>query len=209
MPNVKAQLYSNNSKVQNAKNDPKTNHSKFRVESVIDTYTPNNSRHSSNGFSGESNTKINIVTTNTTDQKPQHKPNTKALEIHVESKNITLPTNTATLKATFSNNPLEPLNLSLGDLEYNWTLVEVVGSTTSKDIVVIKDTDKQQLIVSKLQKGTYKFEVVVTGPKNIKIKSMGTINVLPGNLIILKHKNHKLLVYNNLNFGPESFFLQI
>jgi hypothetical protein len=181
-------LYFNNTKVQDAKNSPKTNHSKFRVESVVHTYTPNNSRLPPDGFYGESNSKINIVTMNKIEQEPHPTPKTKAIDIHVESKNITLPTNTATLEATFVNNTLENLNLNVGDLEYNWTLVDIVGSTASKDNVVMKDADKQQLIVSELEKGTYKFQIVVTGHKDLKIKATGTIIVISGNLIVFETK---------------------
>ena len=100
----------------------------------------------------------------------------------IESKTIRLPTNTVTLKVYVSTESLLVAGILPEDLNYNWTLISIDGGNgTSKESVVIKDDDKQQLIISKLEEGKYSFKVSITGPQGINVTSIVWVIVLPGN----------------------------
>ena len=102
----------------------------------------------------------------------------------VDSKNITLPINKATLNAFISNSTLNKLNLKANDLKYSWKLVGVDGNDyhdgNSNVSVDITNADKETLVISNLVKGRYKFQVAITGPNSLKLKAIGEVNVILG-----------------------------
>ena len=54
------------------------------------------------------------------------------------------------------------------------------GSNNSNSSVVTNGLHRETLVVSNLRKGKYQFQVLITGPNDIRLKSMGEINVLSG-----------------------------
>ena len=100
--------------------------------------------------------------------------------VTVDSKNITLPNNEVTLNAHISKSKLKNLGISSKDLRYSWKHVMINPTAKSDHSIIIKNADSKTLSVSNLSKGKYKFQVSVTGPKNIESKSFGEINVLSG-----------------------------
>ena len=101
------------------------------------------------------------------------------ITVQVHSKNITLPINIATLTAY----PLPDAPLD-HPYTYEWILIDEVpavldgkgreGSMESKT--------EQQLKLSKLEEGIYKFKVTVTGSEPIASTgtAIGVVNVFPG-----------------------------
>ena len=100
--------------------------------------------------------------------------------VTVDSKNITLPNNEATLNAHISKSNLKSLDIRPKELRYAWKQVMVNRTAKSDSSIIIKNADTKTLSVSNLGKGKYKFQVSVTGPKNLESKSFGEINVLSG-----------------------------
>ena len=100
--------------------------------------------------------------------------------ITVDSKNITLPNNEATLNAHISKSNLKNLDIRPKELSYSWKQVMTNRTAKSNNSIIIKNADSKTLSVSNLSKGKYKFQVSVTGPENIESKSFGEINVLSG-----------------------------
>ena len=82
------------------------------------------------------------------------------IKVTVDSKNITLPINKATLNAFISNSTLNKLNLKANDLKYSWKLVGVDGNDyhdgNSNVSVDITNADKETLVLSNLVKGRYR-----------------------------------------------------
>ena len=91
-PKVDVQVYSNNSNFQYSKITPKKKPSQFGSITVTDGHISSTHSHIKDGITREtSSTKRDITT-------EKIKPTTidQSIELHVASKNITLPTNTAT-----------------------------------------------------------------------------------------------------------------
>ena len=122
--------------------------------------------------------------TNVVDAENLLKPASNKVMITVDSKNITLPNNEATLNAHVSKSNLKNLNIRPKELSYSWKQVMTNRTAKSNNSIIIKNADSKTLSVSNLSKGKYKFQVSVTGPKNIESKSFGEINVLSGIWII-------------------------
>ena len=118
--------------------------------------------------------------TNLVDAKNSLKSISNKIMVTVDSKNITLPNNEATLNAHISKSNLKNLDIRPKELRYSWKQVMANRTAKSDKSIIIKNADSKTLSVSNLSKGKYKFQVSVTGPKNIESKSFGEINVLSG-----------------------------
>ena len=108
------------------------------------------------------------------------------ITVQVHSKNITLPLNTATLTAY--SIPDAPEN---NPYSYEWTLIDDENKEDGQDgrSGVMESKSEQQLKLSKLEEGTYKFKVTVIGSQSDKIVSkgdaIGIVTVFPGKWYIL------------------------
>ena len=69
------------------------------------------------------------------------------IKVNIDSKNITLPTNKATLNAFISNSTLNKLNLQPQDLRYSWKLVSIDGNDTPNNSMVISGVNKETLVL--------------------------------------------------------------
>ena len=104
------------------------------------------------------------------------------ITVQVHSKNITLPLNTATLTAYSIPEAPEDTIYS-----YEWTLIDDENKGDGQDSGrsgVMESKSEQQLKLSKLEEGTYKFKVTVVGSQSEKVVSkgeaIGTVTVFPG-----------------------------
>ena len=147
--------------------------------------------HNLSGTGESSIVEVKVYSRNKTSElqpTSRRKTISNTIKVTVDSKNITLPINKATLNAFISNSTLNKLNLKANDLKYSWKLVGVDGNDyhdgNSNVSVDITNADKETLVLSNLVKGRYKFQVAITGPNNLKLKAIGEVNVISGLLII-------------------------
>ena len=112
------------------------------------------------------------------------------ITVQVHSKNITLPLNTATLTAYSIPDAPEDSPYS-----YEWSLIDDESKDNGQEAGrsgVMESKSEQQLKLSKLEEGTYKFKVTVVGSKSEKIVSkgeaVGIVTVFPGNYINFHEK---------------------
>ena len=112
-------------------------------------------------------------------------PASGKITVQVHSKNITLPSNTATLTAFPI--PEEPKD---HPYTYEWSIIDdEIGKEEGKEegkgrSGVMESKTEQQLKLSKLEEGEYKFKVTVTGtdPASLESKgeAVGIVTVFPG-----------------------------
>ena len=112
-------------------------------------------------------------------------PASGKITVQVHSKNITLPSNTATLTAFPI--PEEPKD---HPYTYEWSIIDdEIGKEEGKEegkgrSGVMESKTEQQLKLSKLEEGEYKFKVTVTGtdPASLELKgeAVGIVTVFPG-----------------------------
>ena len=102
------------------------------------------------------------------------------ITVQVNPKNITLPTNTATLTAF----PL-PDAPPGSPYSYEWKLIDDGKTKTgTQNAGEMFNSNQQQLKLSKLEEGRYEFKVTVTGsepaPAGSKGEAIGVVTVLSG-----------------------------
>ena len=98
--------------------------------------------------------------------------------VKVESKNITLPSQTTTIEATNID--------SSHSYTYRWTMVEAIPKTNT---ITMKNAETKVLTLSGLMAGIYRFKLTATSDSGLKEVATATITVLPGmKNIILKFR---------------------
>ena len=104
------------------------------------------------------------------------------ITVQVHSKNITLPLNTATLTAYPIPDAPEDCPYS-----YEWTLIDDENKDEGQEggrSGVMESKSEQQLKLSKLEEGIYKFKVTVVGKQSENLMSkgeaVGVVTVFPG-----------------------------
>ena len=104
--------------------------------------------------------------------------------VDVESKNITLPTDKITLKASVnSTSPKQHKTLhnsTFTTYSYQWTLLEHGRGNTSMEKPILSADNKNTLILLQPKVGEYKFKVILSGSDGSKGEGFGTVNVFPG-----------------------------
>ena len=96
--------------------------------------------------------------------------------VKVESKNITLPSQTTTIEAT---------NIDTSEsYTYRWTMVEAIPKTNT---ITMNNTETKVLTVSGLMTGIYRFKLTATSDSGLKEVATATITVFPGmkNIILI------------------------
>ena len=99
---------------------------------------------------------------------------TAKIIVHVESKNITLPSENVTLNASTNNTSRK--------YSYQWTLLEQVRRNRSNGTAVLKHENKHTLTLLLPEVGEYRFKVTLVGSDGSKGEGIGTVNVYPGTL---------------------------